>query len=347
MTLLTSLFTTTLAWAPWGTVYAAGPTPPVSMGAKPAGQTAPSLGQGEPVRPVPLQAALDRASHPKSALSGHKPTPASVMDDIKADMQSNEASLLNAPAGPGWSKGAAIVMGGAPRGDANPWWWKPADPALKSSTPWNAITPWFVIYPGTTNAATNVRVKISGITLYVLEKSTNKWKKIGTGMGNPTWASNYVFEFLTPMSNPTPRIEPDGTLSYKLNANSNPIHGGTLKVAITGSDIAAVFARITSELILDNPAGVDDRAAAQILVSVGVDYYPTMTSIIADFAPTGYAPGAGLSRFGLVKTVPRVHYFATINPPGNRDNPRSVYEQNGGVVAIPVAQFEANPPPLP
>ena len=272
-----------------------------------------------------------------------------VMDDIKADMQLNEAPLLNAPVGPGWAKQANIVMGGAPRGDATPVYWTPANPDLKSSRPWNVIAPWFTIFPGVDNAATNVRIKIFGIKISVLQKSTNVWKRIDTGLGAPTWAGIYSFDLITRYGSANKRVESDGLLSYKFDAAFHPIHGGMAKFdleknGVDPSDIAAVFVDLKTQLILDNPLGIDDRARAQILVSVGADYYPTMTTKIADFSPMKYVPSSGASRFGLIKTVPKSHYFSTIDPPGTYDT-ISEYTKAGGLVAIPVDQFEANLPP--
>lgn len=266
---------------------------------------------------------------------------ADVIDDIRNDMQLNEAPLLNGPDG-GWGKSAYIFMGGAPRGDATPLWWKPANERYKSPEYWDVISPWFVIYPGVENHANNVRVKISNIVVYILEQSTNKWKKIDTGFGKPTWAGNYGFDLSTHVSGTKSRIEPDGTLSYKLDANMHPIHGGVKSSVVNGSEVTAVFARLESQLILDDPDGNDDRQAAQILVNVGVDFYPALASV-ADFAPMRFNPGAGASRFGLVRAEPRTHYFATINPPGPPAN-LSEYLRKGGGVAIPIEQFKANPP---
>jgi len=76
---------------------------------------------------------------------------------------------------------------------------------------------------------------------------------------------------------------------------------------------------------------------------VGADYYPTMTTKIADFSPMKYVPSSGASRFSLIKTVPKSHYFSTIDPPGTYDT-ISEYTKAGGLVAIPVDQFEANLP---
>lgn len=127
-----------------------------------------------------------------------------------------------------------------------------------------------------------------------------------------------------------------------LDADMHPIHGGVKSLTVNGSEVMAVFAQLESQLIIDDPDGNDDRQMAQILVNVGVDFYPAQTSI-ADFAPMKYNPGAGASRFGLVKTEPRIHYFATINPPGPPAN-ISEYQISGGVIAIPMKQFVTNLP---
>lgn len=275
-----------------------------------------------------------------------------LIDDIKADMQLNEAPLLNvAETDPrNWLKRGMITMGGAPRGDATPSWWKPANLTYKSSLSWNAITPWFVISPGMDNAAKNVRVKVYGITLHILDKSTNEWKRFDTGsFGNPTWARNQDYSgggtgFLGKADS---RTEADGTVSYKLNSDSNVIHGGSrmidIKKYIEPKNVAAVFVRLKTQLILDNPTGVDDRASAQILINVAADYYPEITSKVSDFSPMGYVPAVASSRFGLVKMTPRSHFMTTIDPPGT---PKAISEYllKGGVVVIPADQFEANMP---
>jgi len=279
---------------------------------------------------------------------------AGLIDSIKADMQLNEAPLLNVLVDDTrpWLKQAMITMGNAPRGDATPSpKWDPYNKTLKTSTPWNAITPWFVLSPAVGNAATNVRVKVFGINVHVLVKSTNTWKRLDTGsFGNTTWARNkdYSGGGSADFGNANSRKEPDGTISYKFNSASNAIHGGArmidIKKYVDPSNIAAVFVHFKTQLILDNTSGVDDRALAKILLNAAADYYPEVTSVINDFAPMGYAPPSGSSRFGLVKTFIRSHYFATIDPPGT-PKPISEYLSKGGEVTIPATQFEANMPP--
>ena len=272
-----------------------------------------------------------------------------AIDDIKADMQgNNEAPLLNAPVGPIWAVKAYVGMGGAPRGDATPPAWVTDNPVYKSSLPWSAITPWFVIYPGVANAAKNVRIKVYGLVVHILEKSTNKWVRIDSGPGTALWAANFDFNLITWKSDAAVRMESDGNPSYKLTAESYPIHGGFTRQDITKyiadpSDIAAVFVHLKTQLILDNPTGADDRASAQILVNVGADYYPSITTKVSDLSPMQYVPAVGGSRFGLVKTVPRSHYMATIDPPGTV-NKKSAYALSGGMITIPDMQFEENMP---
>ncbi|WP_292986709.1 hypothetical protein [Nitrosomonas sp.] len=266
-----------------------------------------------------------------------------VIDDIKADMLLNEAKLLKAPASAGWSKKANIVMGAAPRGDATPSWWRPSDTEYKSKAIWDAVIPWFHIYPGTKHTAKNVRIKISALKLYILEKSTNQWRRINAD-SMPTWDHHtHHISPSTASEEVDIRIEPDGIPSYKLNSGLNPIHGGAPKYVISGYDVKAVFAQVTTQLILDDPTDTDDRVDAQILVSVGADYYPTTAHTVRDFAPMTYLPSVGASRYGLVRNTPRTHYFATIDPPGPVKT-GSGYQYKPAYV-IPIAEFESNPPP--
>ena len=277
---------------------------------------------------------------------------ASVMDDIKADMTKNEAYLFGAPTTTLWSKESIMTMSTAPRGDNTPYYWNPDNLDYKSSKYWTTIAPWFVIAPGVLNATTtNTRIKISDIKLYIFDKSTSKWNTISESV-KPTWASDWGSMItLGTLKGVSPaRIEPDGKFSYKISDNSYFVHGGSGKfdfttLGIKPENIGAVFAYLTSELIIDDPKGVDDRDKAQFLVSVGVDYYPTITTTVKDFYPVGYVPNSVGSRYGLVKNTPRIHYAATIDPPGQKN--LSPYIINGGKSTMPIDQFIASMPPIP
>ncbi|GJL74303.1 hypothetical protein [Nitrosomonas sp.] len=266
------------------------------------------------------------------------------IDEIKADMSQNEATLLLAPDSVGWSKKAFIGMGNMPRGDNTPSWWKPNDISYKSSSYWSAITPWFVIYPGEDHKATNVRIKVSELKLYILERSTEQWKLINLTT-TPSWQMHLRYVSPSTASQAVDvKTETDGSISYKLNVNLNPIHGGVNKYTINEKDIGAVFVKMKTKLILDNPSDTDDRAESQILVSVGADYYPTIKHVISDFSPMKYIPAVGFSRYGLVHNAERIHYFATIAPPGP-DNIGAKYSKRNQNTTIPIKTFLSNLPP--
>lgn len=279
--------------------------------------------------------------------STHVDPPAVDLETVKADMGLNDASLLNAPTMDGWPKRASVEMGAAARGDATPTWWTPANLAYKSSAAWNAIAPWFVIYPGSAHTATNVRVKVSNLEIYLLSKSTNTWNKLDTGT-NPGWSGNYDFKLITNLGSSTLRKEPDGLPSYKLDKSFHPVHGGIGKFPIAGADVAAVFGKLTAQLVLDDPKGVDDLSSAQLLVSIGADYYPSMDASVAkgSFLPLQYVPQVASSKFWLVTKDAKTHYFATIDgASGTNIVHASDFYKAGGKTTISLTQFSANPPP--
>lgn len=270
----------------------------------------------------------------------------SFFKDVQEQMGANETLLRNANPKFVWTQRAYVFMGQVPRGDATPPWWTPADLLHKTTATWNAVTPWFVLYPGVSHAATNVRVKIRDVYVYYLDKTTSQWVLVNPGAGAPVWASHYSFaeEKFTAVGPTVGRKEPDGGVSFKLDGDFHPIHGGVPKFPMPGDRVAAVFAQMTTELVLDNPEGVDDRGAAQILASVGVDYYYAMGTKVADYAPMDYNPGAGAGRFSLVRPSPRFHYFVPLDPPGH-DNPLCPYVLAGGRLTLPLDQFRLFPPP--
>lgn len=269
---------------------------------------------------------------------------ASVIDQIKADMGLNEAPLMNTTRTTSWAKAAYISMGKVPRGDATPYWWTPSNPSLKTNEYWDVITPWFVIYPAEGHSARNVRVKVSSVTAYVMLKN-GTFKQLNIqGDGKPKWYMNFKFDLGGDIGKTSPRIEADGQLSFKLTDAFNPIHGtieriDLLKNGINPSDIESIVVSAKTQLITDNPAGIDDRANAKILFSVGADYYPELSTNITDFAPMTYVPAVGASRYGFVKSEVRTHYMSTIDPP--TVGRISAYIAAGGSVTTPFDRFKS------
>lgn len=267
-----------------------------------------------------------------------------VFDHVTDDQGLNEVTLMSPPPGAGWATQGNIVMGAEARGDATPSWWDITDTSYKDSDPWNAVTPWIVIYPGENHTATNVRVKVSNLELYILKHSTDLWELV-----NPL-STDPVGEFHQDHISPgtaaeavNKRTEPDGKISYKLNAGLNPIHAWPGKFVIDGVDVKAVYARVITELILDDENLADDRQNAELTMSIGGDYYPDVSLVVADFAaPYDWVPAIAASRFGLITEDRRIHHMATIDPPGAISSGSVLPNTTKTITSI---AFEANPPP--
>ena len=269
---------------------------------------------------------------------------ADVFNHVADDQGLNEVTLMSPPVGAGWATQGNIIMGAAPRGDATPSWWDITDTSYKDGDWWNGITPWIVIYPGANHTATNVRVKVSNLELFILEHSTGLWRLINPSDNNPTWQVHQShISPGTASETVDRRVEPDGKVSYKLNTGLNPIHAGVGKFVITGSDVKAVYARVITELILDDENLSDDRSSAELTMSVGGDYYPDVSLVVGDFAaPYDWIPAIAASRFGLISSDRRIHHVATIDPPGPI-NSGSVLPDTTKTITF--TEFQTNPPP--
>jgi len=237
-----------------------------------------------------------------------------------------------------WTQRANVGMGNKLRGDFAPNHWTPDNPAFKAMVPWEAMTCWFVAWPGTGHAATNTGINVKRLELWVQRESTGEWRlenASGTEIGWPSVGGAV-----------NTRVEADGTRSFFLSGAKNSgyvsgtpyaVHGSVPRFAlIDGDDIRCVYARLEYRLILENEAGTNDMADAQIYVDIGADVWPTMSTVVGDYAPITYAPQVFSSRFELASVAPRYLQAATVNPPaqgtgypaGERSIARAMFEGN-------------------
>jgi hypothetical protein len=276
---------------------------------------------------------------PTAATSGARTATSTVnsLDTLVDDMRlMNDLALAGAPPGPGWATGPGFVlMGNRPRGSATATWWQPYNPALKSDAWWNILLPWMVLYDGVGSASTNTRVEMRNLKAYYLSRSTGAWVKISEGAVDGA----YYPKTLTGTDTVAPdfRTEAGGTVSVRPAGGNLAFHGWCCGGrSIVPADVGALFVTMQTRLTVDNPTLPDDRSRARFLVQVGADYYPTASTKIADFAPTGYNPGAGMSRFKLVNNNWQSISFTTLDV--------AAQDPPGG--AITVAQLRSSPPPL-
>lgn len=265
------------------------------------------------------------------------------LESLYASMGDNVAgtALQGSPV-QNWTQRANVGMGNKLRGDFAPNYWTPTNPAFKALVPWEAATCWFVAWPGVGHAATNTGVNIKRLEFWVQRESTGEWRLENSGNLQIGWPS--VGGAVTT------RVEADGSRSFFLSGDRNggyvggtpyALHGSTSRFALVdGDDIRCIYPRLEYKLILENPAGPNDMADAQIYVNIGADPWPTMSTVVGDYTPMTYAPQILSSRFELATVAPRYLQAATINPPAQETG------YPAGERSIARATFESNLPPV-
>ena len=266
-----------------------------------------------------------------------KPATTNSVDTIINDMKlMNDTQLAGIPSNYGWSKGPGyVMMGNVPRGTNTPSWWSVNNSYYKSEAWWNAVLPWFVVFDGVGNNASNTRVQVRNMKIYMKSKKSGSWKLLNhsVGVGGENYPKSLQGDNV---STPDTRTESDGSVSILPPGGNLVFHGwGGGFSNIDGSDLAAVFITLQARLVKDNSGGTDDRSRAKYLIHVGGDYYPDASTRVSDLAPAYFFHGIGLSRAKLVNNDWQSFNFSTIDA--------GVQDPGGG---LSEAELRANPPPL-
>lgn len=190
---------------------------------------------------------------------------------------------------------------------------------------WNATIGWFIIMEGQHNTATNSRVWINRLRLYVLSESTRTWQLLDAS--NLPYTESVLDPAQEQLIAPSSLITTPDHLSVLLQF-PEWAHGFGSKIAIDGSDVRAIFASVDFGLELNDPNGIDDRDSAEYLVGAGIDYYPDL-SVTPDQLG-GIVPAAGNGKLLLAKSTTR---SATVLIPNT-------------IKGCDFAEIRNNPPPL-
>ncbi|MDO5102836.1 MAG: hypothetical protein Q4D91_08075 [Lautropia sp.] len=254
-----------------------------------------------------------------------------IIDDMRLR---NDGVLAGVNQGYGWAKGPGyVVMGNDPRGTNTPSYWSVYNSYYKSSAYWNAIIPWVVVFDGVGNQASNTRVQLRNIKLYMKRKSNNRWEKI---VDERVSGENYPKSLQGDRTTrPDLRYEADGSRSIRPAGGNDVFHGWGSIQNLDARDVRAIFVTVQARLVVDNPNRPDDRSRARYLVHVGSDYYPETTTRVGQLAPSFYFPGVGVSRAKYVTNQWQSFNFATID---------AGIQEPGG--AISTQELRNNPPPL-
>lgn len=175
--------------------------------------------------------------------------------DANAGGTASEARPHGVPTSWDWG-GAAIVRGLTP-------------PSPDS----RFVNLWGQVYADTANAhPANTRVNLAGCELWRLPATGTTWVRVQgsptTGIDGGAWSENFsgnggTFDL---------RREADGTQSTVPGVGFNSHFWTTDPLADPGTGSRGFVAACSTRLVLANPAGVDDRASAGYVVSMGIDW---------------------------------------------------------------------------
>lgn len=210
---------------------------------------------------------------------------------------------------------------GAPHGVPKEYNWAFAPRVGLGNNPGNfgAMTAWGQVYVAATgNAASNTRIQIREIKSYVLSKRDNKWYLLQSS--KEVDGNAYREDFAGDISIPANvRREQDGSISVKVDKGYNyHFWCACSKATIDRDNIKGVFTTVQARLVVDNPQKPDDRAQARYLLSMGGDYWLSLTTKW-DNGKTN--ADIGIGKFKYVKNQWQAFNMTTLSPTAIRRNP--------------------------
>lgn len=148
----------------------------------------------------------------------------------------------------------------------------------------HAISAWGQVYEDLHGSpARNVRVACRDISLWIRSRSSGRWRRCNAS--REVNGANYVEDFSGNTSKPADlRREAHGAVSATLGGGWNfHLYSTRQRAVIDPADVTGVVCVYSARVILDDPAGVDERHLARYLASAGADYWLDRT--------VGAAPG--------------------------------------------------------
>ncbi len=232
------------------------------------------------------------------------PPSANLWQEIAADMTGkNEAAPQGVPSTWDWAQGPVLTMGNNANG-------------------WQAITAWgLVTVPVQGNPATNTRVNIRDVQLYLLQQSTGAWLQL-QNTSQPDGA-DYLDNFAGDTSKPGDvRQEPDGTISVTAGGGWCFHFYPSARGSINPNDIGGILVLLQARLIVGDPNLPDDRNVAQYLAEAGADYYPALTGGWP--GNLTFNPGVGNGKIKFVQPDWRFYAMTTMTADQLTANPPPV-----------------------
>ncbi|MCM5571726.1 hypothetical protein M6I34_14490 [Burkholderiaceae bacterium FT117] len=197
---------------------------------------------------------------------------------------------------------------------------------------WPRVHLWDQVYLGERYGANhapgytgNSRVRTWGYELWIKSKS-GVWRRLfqrddkSAEAWRPTFRGSANFESyaldLRKESDGSTSVRPMPVRGLDSSGTYWVPHGYTGGVIdIDPYDVAEVLVLCYSQLVLNDPNGVDDRQYARFLLGIGADWYPPKGVSVS------YYPGIGTSRHKYVTVEPQLHVMHTMSEAVLRANP--------------------------
>ena len=199
------------------------------------------------------------------------------------------------------------------------WQSKPRAGAVEPPAGWNAAIAWGQVYEWAGgNSATNTRIQIKDLALYYLSKKDNKWHLMQSSVR--VSGANYVEDFVGDVNKPADiRIEADGSISTTCGNGYNfhfwPVTG---RSKFPVNEVAGCFVTVKARLIVNDKTKPDDREKAKYLMSVGGDWWESMTAKWDNFKTNA---DMGIGRFRFITNEWKSYNMYSVPADSIRKNP--------------------------
>jgi hypothetical protein len=153
---------------------------------------------------------------------------------------------------------------------------------------------------------------------YLLSKKDGQWHILQAG--RKVEGAAYREDFAEDVNKPPDiRQEPDTTVSVTAgNGYNYHFWPSTGRAVIDPDDVGGIFTTVEARLILDDSSGQDDRPKALYLLSMGGDYWSSVSAQWDNFKTNG---DIGIGRFKYVRTGWQAFNMTSLTADALRRNP--------------------------
>jgi hypothetical protein len=218
------------------------------------------------------------------------------------------------------------------------WYSKPRKGAPEPGPGWTAAIAWGQVYEWAGgNPATNTRIQIKDLAMYYLSKKDNQWRLLQSAVR--VSGANYREDFAGDLNKPAnTRVEKDGSISVTCGGGYNyHFWPNTGRVTIPANDVAGCFVTVKARLIVDDATKPDDREKAKYLMSVGGDWWLSLTAPWDNWKTNW---DIGIGRFRYITSEWKSFNMYSVPADTIRKNPPPFPVVTTGILN----QFEVNKP---